>query len=53
MNQRRKKMSKEEQMMSILNHLYWFYNADMSLGENQKDFKESIKKLENLIKQCN
>jgi hypothetical protein len=43
-------MKNEEQMMAILNHIYWFYNANMSLEENQKDFKESVRKLENLIK---
>jgi hypothetical protein len=41
---------KREQMTAMLNHLYWFYNADMSLEENQKDFKQTIKSLEILIK---
>lgn len=44
-------MTKEEEMMSIVNHLYWFYNADMADIENQKDFKNSISKLELLIKE--
>jgi len=42
--------TKEEKMMSILNHLYWFYNADMSNVDNQKDFKETIEILQNIIK---
>lgn len=43
--------TKEEKMLSIINHLYWFYNADMSDIDNQKDFKDSIAKLELLVKQ--
>ena len=44
-------MSKQEKMLTIVSHLYWFYNADMNDLGNQKDFKESIEKLELLVKQ--
>lgn len=46
-------MTKEEKMMSIVNHLYWFYNADMADMDNQKDYKNSIEKLTLLIKEEN
>jgi len=40
----------KEQISNLLNHLYWFYNADMSNVDNQKDFKETIEILQNIIK---
>lgn len=44
-------MEPKEQMINIINHIYWFYNADMRTDiENQIDFKSSLDALEKLIK---
>jgi len=47
----RRKMTKNEKMLSLVAHLYWFYNADMKNFDNQNDFKKNIEELELLIKQ--
>ena len=44
------KQTIEEEMLTIISHLFWFYNTDMADIENQKDFKQSIEKLELLVK---
>ena len=44
------KQTIKEEMLTIISHLFWFYNADMADMENQKDFKQSIEKLELLVK---
>jgi len=44
------KQTRKEEMLTIISHLFWFYNADMADMENQKDFKQSIEKLELLVK---
>lgn len=36
-------------ILNLLDHLYWFYNADMSDKENQKDFLSTLNRLLVLI----
>lgn len=43
----------KEEMLNGINHLYWFYNADMCQIENQKDFKATLARLEYLVKEEN
>lgn len=42
-------MNKQNEIKAILDHLYWFYDVDMSDQENQKDFKDSLDKLTALL----
>lgn len=37
--------TKSEKILSVIDHLYWFYNVDMKDVKNQEDFKSTIKKL--------
>jgi hypothetical protein len=41
--------TKSEKILATIDHLYWFYNADMQDLKNQKDFKKTIKHLIRLI----
>jgi hypothetical protein len=42
-------MTNKNEIQSILTHLYWFHNADMSDPETQEDFKTSLGRLTLLI----
>lgn len=42
-------MNTKEKIQTCLNHLHWFYNADMTEIENKEDYLATLDKLNSLV----